>query len=142
MRIVPVDGEDEYDAETLADLHRLTFDDGSPLPDFHVGWWWLLMHQETAIGFAGLRSSYRWPGNSGYLWRAGVAPGHRGRGLQKRLIRVRERKARALGWEWLFTDTTQSPASSNSLIACGFKVYQPSHGYGYDQTIYWRKRLR
>jgi hypothetical protein len=36
-RIREADGHDEDVAETLADLHRLTFFDGAPIPKFDKG---------------------------------------------------------------------------------------------------------
>jgi GNAT superfamily N-acetyltransferase len=68
-------------------------------------------------------------------------PSHRGQGVQKRLIRARIRQARALGWNWLITDTYLNPASANSLIATGFKMYEPSQPWGAKQTLYWRLKL-
>ncbi len=38
-RIREVDGHDEEIADTLADLHRLTFFDGAPIPEFDQGHW-------------------------------------------------------------------------------------------------------
>jgi GNAT superfamily N-acetyltransferase len=79
---------------------------------------------------------------TGYLCRAGVLESHRGRGLQKRLIRVRERKARKLGWTHVVTDTYENPASANSLIKCGFRSYLPRNPWGAKGVAYWIKRLR
>jgi hypothetical protein len=62
-------------------------------------------------------------------------------GLQKRLIRVRERMARELGWAWLITDTFQNPPSANSLISCGFKNFAPTKPWGFAGANYWRKKL-
>lgn len=140
-RIVPVDGEDDYDAEMLSDLHRATFENCAPLADFDCGWWWVVLQGDTAVAFAGLRESYRFPADCGYLWRAAVTPQHRGHGLQRRLIRVRERKAKALGWRWVFTDTTDATPSANNLISCGYRLYDPAEPYGFKNTLYWRKVL-
>jgi hypothetical protein len=38
-RIREVDGQDEDVADTLGDLHRLTFFNGAGLPDFDWGHW-------------------------------------------------------------------------------------------------------
>jgi GNAT superfamily N-acetyltransferase len=70
-----------------------------------------------------------------------VLPEARGQGLQRRLIGARERHARALGMAWLVTDTYQNPASSNSLIAAGYRLYEPAQPWGARGTLYWRKRL-
>jgi GNAT superfamily N-acetyltransferase len=105
------------------------------------GYWWLAWAEDgTVAGFASMHPSVRWLG-TGFLSRAGVVLHCQGFGLQKRLIRARERYARRLGWEWLVSDTTENPASSNSLISCGFKIYDPTWPYRVKETIYWRKKL-
>lgn len=106
----------------------------------HVGWWWIVYDGPLPVGFCGLYQSVKWR-DAGYLCRSGVMPEYRGRGLQKRLIRLRERKAREAGMTWLVTDTYENPPSSNSLIACGYKTYQPETPWGADGVTYWRKSL-
>ena len=44
-RIREADGHDEDIAETLTDLHRLTFFGGAPIPPFDQGHWWLASHE-------------------------------------------------------------------------------------------------
>jgi GNAT superfamily N-acetyltransferase len=109
--------------------------------DTTKGYWWILYDGVTPVGFAGLHPSSQW-GGTGYLARAGVVKDYRGKGLQKRLIRVRERKARALGWSHLVTDTCGNPASANNLIACGYRMYEPRTPWGIETTVYWIKRLK
>ena len=105
------------------------------------GYWWLVYSEEgIPVAFAGLIRSSRWS-DCGYLCRAGVVPNCRGQGIQKRLIQVRVRQARALKWNWLVTDTYENPASANSLIAKGFKMYDPTKPWGADKTLYWRLTL-
>jgi hypothetical protein len=41
----------------------------------------------------------------------------------------------------LITDTYLNPASSNSLISCGFRLFEPSNPWGARGTLYWRKKL-
>ena len=106
----------------------------------NFGTWWIATENGVDIGFAGLVRSVRWT-DCGYLCRAGVIPSHRGRGLQKKFIRVRIRQAKAIGWKWLVSDTRFNPASANSLIACGFKMFEPSQPWGCKNTLYWRKKL-
>ena len=50
-------------------------------------------------------------------------------------------KAKRLGMNWLITDTTDNPPSANSLIACGFKLFEPSKPWANKQSLYWRKRI-
>ena len=114
---------------------------GDTPSDTTTGWWWIVYDAlNLPCAFAGLVPSIRWL-DTGYLCRAGVISSHRGQGLQKRLIRARVRQAKALGWNWLITDTYENPASSNSLIACGFKLFEPTKPWGADKTLYWRKKL-
>lgn len=137
LTIKAVDGARHADVLLNLQLTILPYDKPATT---EVGWWWIVYDGEKPIGFAGLYPSAKW-GDAGYLCRSGVLPSHRGRGLQKRLIRVRERKARALGMKWLISDTYENPPSSNSLIACGYRTYHPSEPWGADGVTYWRKRV-
>jgi len=108
--------------------------------DTNFGSWWIATENGVDIGFAGLVRTVSWT-DCGYLCRAGVIPGARGQGLQKQFIRVRLRQAKALGWKWVVTDTTDNPASANSLISTGFKLFQPTKPWGFKNTLYWRRKL-
>jgi GNAT superfamily N-acetyltransferase len=123
----------------LAELQRICLPYDQPL-DTNFGSWWIASQDGRDIGFAGLVRSVSWI-DCGYLCRAGVVPTHRGQGLQKKFIRVRIRQAKALGWKWLISDTTENPASANSLISCGFKMFEPSKPWGFKNSLYWRKKL-
>jgi len=124
-------------------LHRLAFPDydmiNFTLPDTY---WWAVEHQGQCVGFAALWPSVRTP-LTGYLARAAVHPIYRGRGLQRRLIRVRERKARALGWLAMISDChPDNLHSANNFIACGYRMYEPSVRWAeYESPLYWRKYL-
>jgi GNAT superfamily N-acetyltransferase len=122
---------------TWLQLSTLTGDEPYDVSDGH---WWIAYEGEMPIGFAGVVRSLQWS-DAGYLCRSGVLRSHRGKGIQKRLIRVREAKAKRLGWNWLLSDTYKNPPSANSLIGCGFRTFLPSRPWGFDGAIYWRKRL-
>lgn len=140
MKIKRVDIRCSQTQNKLSVLQKKCLPFDTPF-DTNYGYWWTVT---DALGnhcaFAGLVHSVRW-GDAGYLCRAGVLPSHRGYGVQKKLIRVRIRQAKALGWNWLITDTYENPASSNSLISCGFKLFEPSIPWGADGTLYWRLKL-
>jgi GNAT superfamily N-acetyltransferase len=110
------------------------------LYDVSKGFWWGAFDNDICVGFCGLVPSTRW-GDCGYLCRSGVIRSYRGKGIQKKLIKARERKARFLGWNWLITDTYSNPPSANSLISCGFKLFEPTIPWGAKGTLYWRKHL-
>ena len=125
----------------LSALQLICLPYDKPYPT-NTGWWWIATNNDCEpIGFAGVVPSMRWA-DTGYFCRAGVVPDARGKGLQKRLIRVRIRQAKVNGWRWLITDTNENPASSNSLINTGFKLFEPSNPWGADNTLYWRLKLK
>ncbi len=94
-RIRIVDASDEDVADTLADLHQLTFFDAAAMPQFDLGAWWLEYHGDNAVAFAGVVPSTH-VRNSGYFSRVGVLRRHWGHGLQIRLMRAIEARGAAL----------------------------------------------
>ena len=124
--------------EEIRELHRVCFD--IRLKNFGHGFWWVAYLDDVAVAFAGLHASVQWE-RTGYLARAGVHPAARGHGLQRRLIRVRIAKARRLGWQWLVTDTVENPTSSNNLIECGFRAFEPAKPWATKAAAYWRLKL-
>jgi GNAT superfamily N-acetyltransferase len=137
-RIREVDGSDEDSAEMLADLHRLTFFDSAPLPDFDRGQWWLAYSDARPIGFAGIVPSTH-AQNAGYFCRVGVVDRHQGRGLQLRLMRAMESQARRNGWSAVVSDTTNNLPSANNFIRAGYRLYQPEVPWAWPHTLYWKK---
>jgi GNAT superfamily N-acetyltransferase len=140
-RIREVDGHDEEVADTLADLHRLTFFDGAPIPNFDWGNWWLAYHAAVPVGFAGLVPS-TCAYNAGYFCRVGVLRRHCGHRLQLRLMRALELRARHNGWSWIVSDTTGNLASANNFIRAGYRLYQPRAPWAWPDTLYWRKPIK
>lgn len=140
VRITAVDAEKPVTAALLQHLQLKILPYDVP-KETSTGVWWIGYDGELAVAFASLHPSSQWS-DAGYLSRAGVLPSHRGQGLQKRLLRVRERRAKALGLTWLVTDTASyNVASSNNLAACGYKLFRPTNPWGYEDAIYWRKEL-
>ena len=139
-RIREVDAQDEDIADTLRDLHRLTFFGSAPVPEFDVGHWWLAVQARAPVAFAGLIPSTH-AENAGYFCRVGVLREHWGRALQLRLMRATEGRARSNGWSSIVSDTTQNIVSANNFIKAGFELYQPRYPWGWPQTLYWRKSI-
>ncbi len=104
------------------------------------GTYWIAYDAEQPVAFCIVAPSVRWV-DTVYLARAGVLPSHRGLGLQKRMISIRERWARRNGYMWAITDTADNPASANSLITRGYRMFDPSKPWGLDYSLYWRKKL-
>jgi GNAT superfamily N-acetyltransferase len=140
-RIRQIDAEDDEAIETLAELHRLTFFDSAPIPEFDRGDWWLALHEAVPIGFAGVVRSTR-ADNAGYFSRVGVLKGHCGRGQQLRMMRAIEARARAYGWSCVVSDTTDNIASANNFIRGGYRLYRPQHPWAWPNTLYWRKSIK
>jgi hypothetical protein len=140
-RIREVDGHDEEIADTLADLHRLTFFDGAPIPEFDQGHWWLAFDERMPVGFAGVVASTR-AYNAGYFCRVGVLKKHCGNALQLRLMRALESRARHNGWCCIVSDTTDNLASANNFIRAGYRLYQPHFPWAWPNTLYWRKSIK
>jgi hypothetical protein len=79
-RIREVDGQDEDIADTLTELHRLTFFDSACIPEFDQGHRWLAFRENEPVAFAGVVPSTR-ACNAGYFCRVGVLRRHRGAAL-------------------------------------------------------------
>ncbi len=141
MTVVEVDATESAVVKVLRILHRATFG-SEKCPDFNLGYWWLVFEGPLPIAFAGLHPSFNYQ-DTGYLCRVGVLITHRGQGLQRRLIRVREKKARALGWRFIVTDTSEeNPASVNSLIRCGYRCFWPGEQcWRARGAVYMKKEL-
>jgi hypothetical protein len=140
-RIREVDGEDDDVAATLAELHRLTFFDGAPLPEFDRGHWWLAFHKTGPVAFAGVVAS-TYVSNAGYFCRVGVLRKHCGNRLQLRLMRALEARARRNGWCSVVSDTTDNLSSANNFIRAGYRLYRPQAPWAWPHTLYWRKVIR
>ena len=142
FKIREVDPDDDHYSEEILTLHDLTFFDPLVRPDLPRGHWWLVYSDEHKhpIAFCGLTEATATP-LTGYLKRAGVLKAYRGHGLQRRMITVRERKARRMGLETMLTDTTENPPSANTLIRAGYRIFEPSYRWAFKHSIYWRKTL-
>lgn len=132
------------DHALIEKMHKKLFSGGKKaIPTLKDGWWWVLYAGNEPAGFAGMHPSFHYS-NVGYLCRAGVLEKFQGHGLQKKLIAVREEKAKELGYAFILTDTAPNNyPSSNSLINCGFKLYGPRRGmrWAARHSLYWRKEL-
>lgn len=100
---------------------------------------WVARADGEAVAFIILRPAH--PG-CWYLVRAGTAQPHAGKGLYKRLLRAAFTAAKRAGIVEFVTDTAHwNVASANGLIGAGFKLYVPTHKWGWEDGLYWRKIL-
>lgn len=138
-RIREVDGEEE--ADVLRALHLLTFFDTAKIPKFEDGLWWIAYYGEEPVAFLNVIQSVL-GAKAGYFKRVGVIPAHRGKGLQRRLMRAMEAKARKIGWTRIVSDTTDNPPSTNNMFNCGYLTYEPEFRWASPlPALYWQKRL-
>jgi GNAT superfamily N-acetyltransferase len=140
-RFAKVDTDDDEVVELLGELHELTFGNTAKPPEWDYGWWWIGWHRRSAApaAFCGVVQSSLDEG-AAYLKRAGVVPAHHGQGLQRRMIRIRERCARRLGFVRMITDTTDNHRSANNLIAEGYRLWAPLP-WAWEHSLYWTKAL-
>jgi predicted acetyltransferase len=107
--------------------------------DFSADTVWIGREGRTPVAFCSIRAldDGQW-----YLSRAGVVPSARGKGLQKRMIRLRVAFARAHdAGATVITDCTfDNYASANSLMTCGFRLYSPERRWSFHDALYWRHR--
>lgn len=128
--------------DTLAELHMQCFQRREFYPEmFDTGFWWIALQDKKPVGFAGMQPSVRWS-DAVYLCRSGVIESARGQGLQRRLIGARLISARHYNFRHAITDTRRNPASANSLIACGFRMYQPAAPWSFQDACYWKKEIK
>lgn len=138
FRVREVDADDELD--TLTELHQATFGPGeAPMADFSEGHWWIAYtHREAPAAFLGIKQAILGP-DVGYFNRVGVLPEYRGYGLQQRLMRAMQNKARRVGWSRIVTDTRENPHSANNIIRAGYRLFEPAKPWGLAGTLYWTK---
>lgn len=97
-------------------------------------WWVATAPDGSAVGYCGL---YVGLTDAAWLVRAGVLPVARGKGLQRRMIAVRLRAARRLGYRRVCTYTHyQNLRSLRSLVRCGFVPYRAE-----DEVVYVARDL-
>jgi lysozyme family protein len=73
------------------------------------------------------------------ICRVGVLRKHCGCGLQLRLMRAVELRARNNGWSCVVSDTTDNVVSANNFIRAGYRLYRPQQPWAWPNTLYWRK---
>lgn len=144
-RVYEVEAGEAKFAAIVADLHARLFPT-LIFPYPHYGDWWVAWHGDVPVAFSHQEPTTYYP-NSGYFGRVGVLPGHRGHGLQMRLMRAGEWKAKRVhGWEALYSDTTRNPHSAANLRKLGWVEFDPNAdkkvGWQVNRyTKFWRKEL-
>ena len=117
--------------------HRL-FEEYPLGSELERGQWWVLFDANgVPQGFCGGRPADQ-GGKLWFLSRAGILTPARGLHLQRRMIRRRVQAAKEQGAKAVITYTGQyNIHSSNNLIACGFRLYEPSSWWAGKEMLYW-----
>ena len=119
----------------------LTFFDTAAVPKFDQGYCWLAFRDAESVAFAGVIASTHIC-NAGYFCRVGVLRKHCGNGLQLRLMRPLEARARLNGWSSIVSDTTDNLSSANNFIRAGYRLFEPKYPWAWPNTLYWRKLIK
>lgn len=131
-------------AEEITKFNALFHDQFTALKPRHLdrGHWWLVYLAGRTVGFAGMVPFHPFS-RVGYLKRAAILPEHRGHGLQRQLIDVREEFARSgTDWTHLISECLASNVSSaNNFIRAGFMLCEPERPWEKD-TLYWIKEIQ
>jgi GNAT superfamily N-acetyltransferase len=137
-----------YDYGIVLDMDSVFFDVAPDIGE-HTAWWVAFDESGAPVAYAG---AMMWePDQAMYMHRAAVMLSARGNGLQRRLVRARERWGRANGAALSYTYTSASNlASANNLIRCGYTLWAPSQWCGQRDParganghswLYWQRRL-
>lgn len=100
---------------------------------------WVVWYKKQPVGFCMMSTS-----NSafGYYTRAGLKKKHFGKGLHKRMINVREKYARIIGYKKVITYTMPDNITSiSNLQKRKYLIYEPVFKYAGKGCIYWQKEL-
>jgi GNAT superfamily N-acetyltransferase len=141
IRIRRCDTEDDDTVDTLLELQHETFGSVYHNPiRIAESLWWIAWNGTEPAGYCGMTLYPHL--SSVFLCLSGVLSGYRGQGLQRRLIRVRERAAVKLGYPRSVSYTTVDNAwSANNLIRCGYRLYVPKTEWGVDGAAYFQKQI-
>lgn len=118
--------------ETLRALHTLTFPSDEQPTWKHSALAWITWDGPEPVAFIYAEPM---PDGSWYFSRVGVMPAARGKGLQRKLMRLMQK---ALSDKVLVSTTYRNPASANNFVREQWMTYLPATPWGSPDTIYWR----
>lgn len=127
-----------FDKKLIKELHDQIFP-SDDFPESDSFDWVVRDHHGKPVGFCMLSIV---DDDTGYLSRAGLLKEAYGKGLHLRLIRVREKFLRIMGFTMAISYTKiYNISSSYNLQKAGYWVYIPENEYADPDCIYWRKSL-
>ena len=99
--------------------------------------WWVITSGNIIIGYCGCAFA---EGLCIFV-RAWVHKDYRGKGLQKKMIKLRIKSAYDCHTAITYTTIDNCP-SANSLISERFKLYTPEYAYGGREMLYFQKEIK
>jgi len=128
------------DKKLIRELHEIIFPADQFFTDDTIDWV-AYDKRGNPVGFCMLRLIEE--EKAGYLARAGIKIAAQGNGLHTRMIRVREKYIRSLGYTTAITYTKIfNIQSSYNLQKSGYWIYIPEGEYADADCIYWRRALK
>lgn len=132
-----------FDESLIKKLHKETF----PADEFYesdknIYWVAIAKYSSKPDEYVGFAIVTEIDNSFVFLSRAGVVWKARGKGLQKRLIRVRTNYARKMGYKKAITYTSIDNISSLiNLLRCKFLPYIPEYAYAGKYVNYLMRKL-
>ncbi len=129
----------DHDKPLIEYLDSRLFTDEERVEDIEQSAWWVGFNEaDVPVAYGGVKVVYG-DLTTAFLSRAGVLPEARGQGLQRKLLKLRIRWARAQGCKQIITYTHKdNTVSANNLIKSGFLLYTPDWAWvGRDDFLYW-----
>lgn len=133
----------EHNIQRLNILQELVFGEVYISPFAENEFWWLAFDDEGLAGFSCL-TIYDHDDNtkSAFTSLSGVIHRARGQGIQKRMLKRREKFASQRGCYRLISYTSRcNIISANNLIKAGYLLYTPEYDWGIENAFYFQKML-
>lgn len=138
-KIVEIDVNDPKIHKRIKDIHLSCFEDEVDIPWEDLMWGLIDKDTNQVVGYCAMGFS-RYKVQAAFT-AAAIIKRYRGFGFQKKMIQHRCRIAKKMGFSRVVTHTVFNPASENSLISCGFKLYRPKVEWAGEHANYWYKTL-
>jgi GNAT superfamily N-acetyltransferase len=141
MKIKKVTNDDDFDLVLALDLQIFGKAEGgyTSLAELKNCDAWLIADGSLYVGYAVLKTT----GTIAKLDRVGLHDCARGKGFQRKLIRLREQRAKELGYSEVVTYVSSyNIISLNNLIKAGYRAYEPPVRSAAEHFVYLKKELK
>lgn len=123
----------------VRECERMSLPSDDPFVSKHDERIWAMYAEGKVVSFIVMQHLME---GSWYLVRAGTLETYRGNGFYPRLLACAFGYGRKNGIKHCITDTARwNTASANGLIKAGFRLYDPEYRWGFNDGLYWSKKL-